>query len=196
MAEIALHGEERIMPVVTAYTADALGRPSRAEATIAVVGALAGGTVASVPDAQVYGHLGTGHPYHHERGHLIGKQLGGDGGDAQNLVGLSDGTNAPLMAEIEGHCRDIIDANPGGTVFLRVDVDWAATYYNGPAAAPFVVGLAPWGVGGLAGGGAKGTVGRITVTIYSADPAAGGALLFSQGYPNGVVKNHAAAGCC
>jgi hypothetical protein len=185
-----------MMPVATVYTADVFGRPSRAEATITAVGAIAGGTAASVANGQVYGHLGNGHPYHHERGHLIGKQLGGDGGSAQNLVGLSDGTNAPLMADIEGFCRDIITANPGGSVFLRVDVDWSGADYNGPAAAPYVAGVAPWGVNGLPGGGAKGTVGSISVSIYTADPALGGALLFNQAYPNGVVKNHIAVGCC
>ncbi len=186
------------MPVATAYTADAYGRPSRAEATIAVVGALAGGTAATVPNGHVYGHLGNGHPYHHERGHLIGRQLGGDGGDARNLVGLSDGTNAPLMADIEGWCREAIQAQPGASVFLRVDVDWTGTDYNGPVAAPYAAGVAPWGVAahGMAGAGAKGTVGSITVRIYTASPALGGVLLMEQKYPNGVVKNHHALGCC
>lgn len=181
------------MPVATVYTADAAGRPVRAEAVIVAVGAAAGGTAATVADANVYGHFGNGHPYHHERGHLIGRQLGGDGADPRNLVGLSDGTNAPLMADIEGFCRDVLNANPGGSVFLRVEVDWTNADYNAPVAAPYVAGAAPWGVGA---GGAKGTVGSVTVTIYSADPAAGGAELFRQGYPNGVVKNHAALGCC
>jgi hypothetical protein len=181
------------MPVATAYTADGFGRPWLAEATIAVVGAPAGGTAASVDAARVYGHMGNAHPYHHERGHLIGKQLGGDGADQRNLVGLSDGTNAPLMADIEGLCRDLIAAQPGASVFLQVEVDWNNADYNGPAAAPFVPGVAPWGVTGLPGGGTKGTVGKIVVRIYD---TAGGTVLFEQAYPNGVVKNHAAAGCC
>ncbi|WP_020410006.1 DNA/RNA non-specific endonuclease [Hahella ganghwensis] len=167
------------MPVATTYITDpATGRPLFARATISVVGSAAGGTSASVANGLVKGHMGNAHPYHHERGHLIGKQLGGDGGDARNLVGLSDGTNAPLMSDIEGECRDIIMANgPGSTVFLEVEVDWTAAYYNGPTAAPWVPGM----------------VGRIIVRIFS---SSGGALLFEQGYPNGVVKNHAALGCC
>lgn len=166
------------MPVATTYTLDHLGRPWLAEATITAVGPLAGGTAATVAPALVAGHRGSGHPYHHERGHLIGRQLGGDGGHTSNLVGLSDGTNAPLMADIEGECRDIIQANgPGASVFLQVEVDWNGAYYNGPVAAPWAMGM----------------VGRIIVRIYSAQ---GGALLFEQGYPNGVVKNHPAAGCC
>ena len=188
------------MPVATNYTADAHGRPWRAEATIAVVGAAAGGTAASVHADRIFGHLGNAHPYHHERGHLIGKQLGGDGSHVQNLVGLSDGTNAPLMADIEALCAEIIRANPGGSVFLRVEVDWTNVNYNGPAVAPSVAGVAPWGVNGLPGGGTKGTVGAIIVSIFSANPGlpapATGALLWTHGYPNGVVKNHAAAGCC
>ncbi|HEY6527123.1 MAG TPA: DNA/RNA non-specific endonuclease [Cellvibrionaceae bacterium] len=167
------------MPVHTVYTTDvATGRPIRAEATIALVGAAAGGTAASVDNHLVRGHMGNAHPYHHERGHLIGKQLGGDGSSAANLVGLSDGTNAPLMSDIEGLCRDTIVANgPGSTLFLQVEVDWSGAFYNGPAAAPWVAGM----------------VGCIIVRIRA---SAGGAVLFEQGYPNGVVKNHAALRCC
>lgn len=166
------------MPVHTAYITDvATGRPLRAEATIAVVGAAAGGTAASVSDHLVRGHMGNAHPYHHERGHLIGRQLGGDGGNAANLVGLSDGTNAPLMADIESLCSEMIRAQRGATVFLQVDVDWSGAYYNGPHAAPWVAGM----------------VGRIIVRIFA---SAGGSLLLEQGYPNGVVKDHRALGCC
>lgn len=101
------------------------------------------------------------------------------------------------MSDIEGFCRDTILANgPGASVFLQVEVDWTGTNYNGPAAAPYVAGVAPYGVGANVASGAKGTVGSITVRIYSAAPALGGALLFEQAYPNGVVKNHARAGCC
>lgn len=164
------------MPVLTVYTADAQGRPWIAVATITAVGNAAGGTAASVAEHNVQGHMGNSHPYHHERGHLIGKQLGGNGASAQNLVGLSDGTNAPLMADIEGHCRDILVANQGGSVIVRTTVDYNNTYYNGPAAAPFIPGM----------------VGAIEVRISHTD----GTLLFSQRYPNGVVKNHPALGCC
>lgn len=168
------------MPVVTNYTADFLGRPLTASAVINVVGPMAGGTSASVDSSEVEGYLGNAHPYHHERGHLIGKQLGGDGADPRNLVGLSDGTNAPLMVDIENECRNIIIANgPGASVFLEVTVDWNGAYYSGTAAAPYLPTVS--------------MVGRIIVRIFA---TAGGALLFEQGYPNGVVKNHARAGCC
>ncbi len=165
------------MPVHTDYTADAQGRPWLAGATIAVVGAMAGGTAATVAENNVQGHVGNGHPYHHERGHLIAKQLGGDGGDARNLVGLSDGTNAPLMADIEGFVSDTLRANVGGSVYIQTEVDYEPGYYNGPPGAPHIAGM----------------VGRILARIYT---AVGGTLLFERGYPNGVVKNHHAAGCC
>jgi len=165
------------MPVNTTYYSDNMGRPWIAEATITVVGNAAGGTAASVNANNVAGHMGNAHPYHHERGHLIGRQLGGDGADARNLVGLSDGTNAPLMTDIENFCREIIDANPGGSVFLQVEVDWNNTDYNGPVTAPFVAGM----------------VGKVTISIFNQP---GGALLFQRSYPNGVVRNHHAAGCC
>jgi DNA/RNA non-specific endonuclease len=163
------------MPVLTAYIADAQGRPWRAVATITQVGDAAGGTAATVPANQVQGYQTNAHPYHHERGHLIGKQLGGDGGSAQNLVGLSDGTNAPLMSDIEGFCRDVLVANPGGSVILTTTVDYTNTHYNGTAAAPFIAGM----------------VGAIQVVISHTD----GTQLFSQTYPNGVVKNHPADPC-
>lgn len=165
------------MPVPTVYTADQAGRPLTARATISAVGAAAGGTPATVPEHMVQGHMGNAHPYHHERGHLIGQQLGGDGANPANLVGLSDGTNAPLMADIEALCRQlIVDNGAGASVGLEVEVDWTNEYYNGPPAAPWVQGM----------------VGRIIVRIYHSD----GTLLFEQGYPNGVVKNHPALGCC
>ncbi|MDB4948962.1 MAG: hypothetical protein JWM27_1611 [Gemmatimonadetes bacterium] len=162
--------------VAATYYGGAAG-PVMATATITPAD-LGTGTAASVANGFVAGHMGNGHPYHHERGHLIGKQLGGDGADGQNLVGLSDGTNAPLMADIEGHVRDLIAAaGVGASVYLEVTVDYSATHYNGPAAAPYVAGM----------------VGSIEVTIFD---TAGGTALYTQRYPNGVVKNHAAAGCC
>lgn len=124
--------------------------------------------------------VGAGHPYHHERGHLIGRQLGGDGGDVNNLVGLSDGTNAPLMADIEGEVRDILTAaGAGSSVWVVVTVSYAAGDYAGPAAAPHVAGM----------------VGKISYDVYDHAPP-GHTRLYHTEYPNGVLKNHHAAGCC
>ena len=143
------------------------------------------GTAASVASNLIPSHaaalgvaVGAGHPYHHERGHLIGRQLGGDGSDVNNLVGLSDGTNAPLMSDIEGHVRDILTASgPGSSVWIQVTIDYNATHYAGPAAAPHVAGM----------------VGMLSYDVYD---TAGGALLYHTEYPNGVVRNHHIAGCC
>lgn len=150
-----------------------------ASATITFA-ALGTGSAPSVAAALIPSHRGAGHPYHHERGHLIGKQLGGDGGDVNNLVGLSDGTNAPLMADIEGHVRDILTAaGAGSSVWVQVTVSYAAGDYNGPAAAPYGVGM----------------VGKISYNVYDHTPP-GNTLLYHTEYPNGVVKNHHVAGCC
>lgn len=144
------------------------------------------GSAITVPNTQVSGYVNNAHPYHHERGHLIGKQLGGDGTDSRNFVGLSDGTNAPMMADIEGHVRDILTAaGPGSSVFIEVTVDYTNTDYNGPVAAPFLANSA------LAVHGTM--VGAVHYHVYATK---GGALLYETHYANGVVKNHAVLGCC
>ncbi len=144
------------------------------------------GSAITVPAPQVSGYVANAHPYHHERGHLIGKQLGGDGTDSRNFVGLSDGTNAPMMADIEGHVRDILqNAGPGSSVFVEVTVDYTPTDYNGPAAAPFLANSAQVTHGTM--------VGAVEYHVYATQ---GGALLYTQRYPNGMVKNHAQLGCC
>ncbi|MEB3281962.1 MAG: DNA/RNA non-specific endonuclease [Lyngbya sp.] len=122
--------------------------------------------------------VGAGHPYHHQRGHLIGRQLGGDGNDVRNLVGLSDGTNAPLMADIEGHVRDILtSAGLGSSVWIQVTIDYSNVNYAGPPAAPHVPGM----------------VGMLSYEVFDRQ---GGTRLYHTAYPNGVVNNHHAAGCC
>lgn len=60
-------------------------------------------------------------PEHHQRGHLIGNQLGGPGINP-NLVTLSEGTNHPLMAEFEGMIAARVRANPGVAFTYVVDV--------------------------------------------------------------------------
>lgn len=170
-------GNRVIQRVVAAAYVAAGGSPVYASATITFAD-LNTGTAASVAAAAIPSHMGNAHPYHHERGHLIARCLGGDGASANNLVGLSDATNGALMYDMEGTVYDIIHAaGAGASVFMEVTVDYSATHYNGPAAAPYVAGM----------------VGSLEITVYDAP---GGAVLFSQRYPNGVVKNHPAAGCC
>jgi hypothetical protein len=150
--------------------------PNGARATVAHAD-LGTGTAATVDEAHVRGHRGNAHPYHHERGHLIAKQLGGDGADPRNLVGLSDGTNAPLMADMEGLAADIVRAaGPGASVVVDTTVDFTKTHYCGPPVAPYEAGM----------------VGAISVVLKHQD----GTELFKSVYPNGVVKKHPAAGCC
>ncbi|BBM86658.1 DNA/RNA non-specific endonuclease [Candidatus Uabimicrobium amorphum] len=169
--------QKTIQRIATTYIADLSGRPIYASAVIRPTD-LGTGTPASVASGNVTGHMGNNHPYHHERGHLIGKQLGGNGADVRNLVGLSDGTNAPMMADIEGVVREILENNgANASIFLEVTVDYTGTHYNGPPAAPYVPGM----------------VGSIEVNVYN-EP--GGAMLYTQRYPNGMVKNHRVLGCC
>lgn len=58
------------------------------------------------------------HPHHHERGHLIGNQLGGDGNDPRNLVTLTGGTNHPHMEALEARVRAHVEA--GNFVEVRI----------------------------------------------------------------------------
>ena len=159
--------------------------PNSASATVTYAD-LGTGSAPSVACNQIPSHAenlvpgitGADHPYHHERAHLIGRQLGGDGGDVNNLEGLSDGTNAPLMSDIEGTVYDmLLAAGPGSSVFIDITIDYTGTDYNGPPAAPYVAGM----------------VGKLTYNVYDAP---GGTLLFQGVYPNGVVKNHPSLGCC
>ncbi|MEO7020999.1 MAG: DNA/RNA non-specific endonuclease [Ktedonobacteraceae bacterium] len=161
------------------------GQPVYASATIGYNDLGTGNTI-TVPNVQVAGYVANAHPYHHERGHLIGKQLGGDGTDARNFVALSDGTNAPIMSDIEGFVREILtNAGPGSSVFVEVTVDYSANHYAGSPATPFLAN-SPLVIHGT-------MVGSVEYHVYDVQ---GGAILFTRRYPNGVVKNHAALGCC
>ena len=130
------------MPVPTTYIPDANGWPLIARAIIAVVGNAAGGTPVTIANNQVQGHMGNARTLTTMSGaHLIGRQLGGDGGDPQNLVGLSDMTNGSLMADFEGECSDIIRAQQGAQVILETEVDYSNANYNGPLTAPHQHGM-------------------------------------------------------
>jgi len=159
-----------------------VGNQARAIITSADIGT---GTPPSVSYANIPTHIhaltggvttGAAHPYHHHRGHLIGAQLGGDGADANNLVGLSDGTNVSLMTDIEGLVRDALEAQPGSSVYITVDIDYNAANYVGTAAAPYIPGM----------------VAALTYTVYDAP---GGTQLYQVYLPNGAVNNHG-SGCC
>ncbi|NPD24340.1 RHS repeat-associated core domain-containing protein [Corallococcus exiguus] len=70
------------------------------------------------------------HPDHHERGHLVGRQLGGDGTDCRNIAILTSGTNSPLMRDIETRIRNHIEAT-GNPVNLLV-----VPHYDGDSNIP------------------------------------------------------------
>jgi hypothetical protein len=84
------------------------------------------------------------------------------------------------MADIEFFVTTILTAaGAGASVWVEVTVSYNGADYNGPAAAPHVPGM----------------VGAIIYRVYDQAPPIH-TLLYETGYPNGVVRNHAAAGCC
>ena len=95
---------------------DGLGRPGTATAVI-TPSDIGTGTEAN-SRIRPPGFEGGAHPNHHERGHLIGNQLGGDGNDPRNLVTLTGGTNHPHMENLEARVRAHVEA--GNFVELRV----------------------------------------------------------------------------
>lgn len=89
---------------------------------------------------------------HHQRGHLIGKALGGPGNDAQNLVTLVAGTNHPFMYDYEAAVKSFVIANPARAPFsytVRCNYDQgqyissAGFPYYGAAGNPFCLWPAP-----------------------------------------------------
>lgn len=133
-----------------------------------------GGTPAGNPP----GWKGGKHPYHHNRGHLIGKQFGGIGG-LKNIVTLTDGSNHPQMSKYENQLAGIITGNPGKVYAYQV----TAHYMGG------------WGVKNSvgAGGGQKTIVGPPAphhVTL-DAKQVGGGVLLGGTvTINNGILQNH------
>lgn len=102
---------------VTGYSEpDALGRPQGASALItpADIGTGTAANHSIRPPGFEHGN----HPYHHQRGHLIGNQLGGDGNHPLNLVTITGGTNHPHMERLEAQVRAHVEA--GNYVDLTV----------------------------------------------------------------------------
>ncbi|RAU37565.1 DNA/RNA non-specific endonuclease [Enterobacter sp. RIT418] len=69
-------------------------------------------------------------PEHHQRGHLIGKALGGDGGDKNNLVTLTDGTNHPIMYEYEHLVHQYVKSHPNIDFYYIVSAKYDANNYH------------------------------------------------------------------
>ncbi|MCZ2078505.1 MAG: DNA/RNA non-specific endonuclease, partial [Bryobacterales bacterium] len=95
---------------------DELGRPGTATAVI-TPSDIGTGTEAN-SRIRPPGFQGGAHPHHHERGHLIGNQLGGDGNDPRNLVTMTGGTNHPHMEALESRVRAHVEQ--GNFVEVRV----------------------------------------------------------------------------
>jgi hypothetical protein len=69
-------------------------------------------------------------PQHHQRGHLIGNDLGGSGKNP-NLVTLTEGTNHPVMYEFEQAVKKLVSLNPTATFLYEVRVDYIQQDYFG-----------------------------------------------------------------
>ncbi|HEX8411910.1 MAG TPA: DNA/RNA non-specific endonuclease [Thermoanaerobaculia bacterium] len=91
-------------------------------------------------------------PIHHNRGHLIGNNLGGPGNVANNLVTLVAGTNHPIMYDYEYMVRDFVLNNSGREPFeYLVECTYGTTDYTltpgftvpGAAGNPFCLFPAP-----------------------------------------------------
>ncbi len=118
---------------------DTLGRPTGAAATITRQ-TLGTGTRAS---SRIRPPGFQGGPANQARGHLIGRQLGGSGTDARNLVTLFQRpANSPVMRGFEGQVRTAVEA--GQTVRYT-----ATPIYRGAEAIPRAVTLSARGSRGF-----------------------------------------------
>ncbi|ARR56356.1 hypothetical protein HY78_24315 [Rhizorhabdus wittichii DC-6] len=120
---------------------DALGRPTGVRATITqdMIGT---GTAAN-PSIIPPGWSGNGRLFNEARGHLLGRQLGGSGDLAENLVTLQQNpANSPVMRGFENQVRSAVE---GGQV-----VRYSSTpVYNGSNLAPRGITLSGKGSGGF-----------------------------------------------
>ena len=77
-------------------------------------------------------------PAHHNRGHLIGNQLGGSGVDPRNLVTLVAGTNHPIMFEFEDMVYRYVRAHPLDEPFdYMVTCDYSQQSYDQTSGFPY-----------------------------------------------------------
>lgn len=105
---------------------DQQGRPTTAEAVInkALIDKKQGSSANR--DIRPPGFKSGNEPYGHSRGHLIGKQFGGDGNSKRNLVTMfQEPVNSPLMTDYENYVRWAVSYKRE-TVRLRV-----TPVYNG-----------------------------------------------------------------
>ncbi len=87
---------------------DSLGRATGANALLTK--AMIGTGTSADQDIRPAGFISGLDPYNHSRGHLIGKQLGGSGEDARNLVTLyQNPVNTPYMTSYENKIRSALE---------------------------------------------------------------------------------------
>lgn len=118
------------MPLTPTYTSTnirGMDLPYTAEAILAYNNMDKGSTADQ--KIKLPGFINGGCPYHHQRGHMIGMKLGGDGGDARNLVTLIDGTNHPFMYDFEERVFKHVKANPGMKFIYKVTANYDASKY-------------------------------------------------------------------
>lgn len=109
--------KDRQKPWIKYHGLDHLGRPTGADALLKkeLIGTGSGANQKIRPPGFVSGL----EPYFHSRGHLIGRQLGGSGDDARNLVTLyQTPVNTPYMTKYENMVRQAVDN--GETIRYRV----------------------------------------------------------------------------
>ena len=110
---------------------DELGRPTAANALI--VPSMIGTGTSAQQDIRPPGFISGLDPNNHSRGHLIGRQLGGSGDEAKNLVTLyQNPVNTPYMTKYENMIRKAVDN--GETVRYRV-----VPIYDGDIGMPVAV---------------------------------------------------------
>ncbi|MCO1619004.1 RHS repeat-associated core domain-containing protein, partial [Pseudomonas putida] len=119
---------------------DSLGRPTGVQARLNF-SHINSGTHAS-PNIQPPGFI-TGAGSNRARGHLLGRQLGGAGDDARNLITIQQRpANTPVMSAVEGRIRKALEQ---GQV---VDVN-IVPIYHGPSRIPAGITIKAEGSGGL-----------------------------------------------
>ncbi|MEM6635256.1 MAG: DNA/RNA non-specific endonuclease [Pseudomonadota bacterium] len=118
---IDIEQDNRTVHGVTHYV------PVKATATLTAANLAQGSGPQNDPPGFVSGDC----PEHHQRGHIIGNQLGGPGKNP-NLVTLSEGTNHPVMAEFEAAVREKVQASAHALTY-QVDILYDEASYSGTA---------------------------------------------------------------
>jgi hypothetical protein len=116
------------MPIHPIYEPDnpANGNPPQKAYAILKKGQMDGGQKATInPIGFVNGIC----PYHHQRGHLIGNDLGGKN-DRRNLVTLTDGSNHPAMYAMERIVKKIVEDGKGREFDYVVIADYDINLYQ------------------------------------------------------------------